>query len=78
MNDEEARKKIVEVLTRKLCNGMLKDYYEHRERYDMEKEFCKCGGYFKFVKANLPYNDCYLQCNLCDGTKCLLKEKFND
>jgi hypothetical protein len=32
---------------------------------------CDCGGVFEFVEANPPYNEIYLQCNKCDGTKIL-------
>lgn len=58
----------------------LKDLYQCfkyrllQERYKSPwhpNEYCSCGGIFVFVESNFPYNDVYLQCNQCDGTKIL-------
>lgn len=47
---------------------LLQEIYERPWR---PTEYCGCGGVFEFVESNFPYNDVYLQCNQCDGTKIL-------
>lgn len=59
----------IKYLNQCLKYKILKQKYQ--SYWFKEYNLCTCGGFFEFVEANFPYNEIYLQCNKCDGTKIL-------